>query len=90
MSNATSVIIDPEIKREASKLAKTIGLNLSSVINAQLYQFVTTRKLELYVVEEMSPELEAELAMMKADIATGKNVSKSYSDINELFADLDS
>jgi len=82
-----SVKVDTNVKNEAQALAKSLGLNLSSLVNTYLRQVVSTRRVELYAPEVMTPELEKALDLVETDIKAG-HVSKAYSDINEMFADL--
>lgn len=49
---ATSVRIDPKVKSEAQNLAKELGMNLSTVVNAYLSQFVRERRLSVGIDEE--------------------------------------
>ena len=49
---ATSVRIDPRVKADAQDLAKKLGMNLSTVVNAYLSQFVRERRLNVGIDEE--------------------------------------
>lgn len=42
-----NVKTDVEVKREAQKLAKAIGVPLSTVVNAQLKRFINERRFEI-------------------------------------------
>ncbi len=53
MANTTyNIRIDPDIKREAGALYKSMGLSLSAAINLFLAQSVIQRRLPLDVVAE--------------------------------------
>jgi addiction module RelB/DinJ family antitoxin len=82
-----SVKIDKEVKLAAQAVAKGAGLNLSTLIGAYLRQVVATRRIELYAPEPMSPELEAAVQVVEAEIKAGQ-VSKSYDDVEEFLTDL--
>ena len=45
-----NVKIDPPLKRAAQKLAKEIGVPLSTVVNAHLKRFLEERHVDLYAV----------------------------------------
>jgi len=56
----TAIVItktDPEIKEEAQRIAKKLGISLSSLVNAYLKQIVRTRKVEFTLEEEPSEYL---------------------------------
>lgn len=52
--NTVAVYIktQPEIKLKAQKIAKDLGISLSSIMNAWLRQFVTTKKVTFRAEEE--------------------------------------
>jgi len=79
---AISVKVDKDIKESAQVLAKDMGLNLSSLINAYLHKLVKTKKVELYEPEQMSPFLESQLEAVEARRKSG--------DISEPFEDAES
>ena len=58
MKTQTNIKIDPNIKRDAQKRAKQLGLSLSAVINATLSQFARTGELEFSVAPRMTESLE--------------------------------
>ena len=51
--NTTSILIktEPKIKQEAQKTAKELGLNLSTVLNTLLKQFIQTKTITLETKE---------------------------------------
>ncbi|HBC73021.1 MAG: hypothetical protein UX91_C0006G0211 [Candidatus Amesbacteria bacterium GW2011_GWB1_47_19] len=56
----TAIVItktDPAIKEEAQKIAKKLGISLSSLVNAYLKQIVRTRRVEFSLDEEPSAYL---------------------------------
>jgi addiction module RelB/DinJ family antitoxin len=73
MSDTTliSVRTDSEVKAKAQKLAKKLGLNLSSVINAYLRQFVRTKSVSFSLKAAPSEYLLKSLAESKNDIEKG-------------------
>ena len=87
MQTVISVKVDKEIKDSAREVAKSAGLTLSSLVNAYLRQVVATRRIELYAPEQMTPKLEALIADVEAEVATG-GVSKVYDNVDELVRDL--
>ena len=84
MKTTTSVKLDTQIKEEASQLASELGLSLSSVINATLKQFVTERRVVLSVAPEFNKRTQKAFLEMEADVKSGKNMSKIYTDVDKL------
>jgi len=62
--NTTAIYVktQPEVKAKAQKIAKTLGLSLSELVNIWLIQFVTTRRLNFSV--------EAYVSSVKGDFST--------------------
>lgn len=84
MKTTTSVKLDAKIKEEASQLASELGLSLSSVINATLKQFVTERRVVLSVAPEFNEKTKKAFLAMEADVRAGKNISDSYTNVDDL------
>lgn len=71
----TAVIItktDPEVKNKAQKIAKAIGVSLSSIINAYLKQLIRTRRVEFDLEEEPSEYLIKQIRKAEKNIREGK------------------
>ncbi|HMA77663.1 MAG TPA: DUF6364 family protein [Candidatus Paceibacterota bacterium] len=79
MNTVLSIKTDKETKAAAQEVAKSMGLTLSALVNSYLKQVVATRRVELYAPEPMSPELEATLTEIDADIKAGRNLSPIFS-----------
>ncbi len=79
-----SVKTDKATKAAAQEVAKSMGLNLSVLLNAYLKQVIHTRRVELYAPEEMTPKLEKAI---RASLKSGVS-SRSFSTVDELMADL--
>jgi addiction module RelB/DinJ family antitoxin len=86
MNTVISVKVDKEIKAQAQEIAKSVGIPLSTLINAYLRQLVTTRRVELYAPEMMTPKLEKAIAAIEADIAQEKNLSPKFKTAKEAVA----
>lgn len=89
MKITTSVKLDKSTKLQAKKIAEDLGLSLSTLINAQLKQFIRDKQLIISTSPKMSPYLENLLGPVEKDIKAGKNISKSVKtkkDLDEYFA----
>jgi addiction module RelB/DinJ family antitoxin len=83
MNTVISVKVDKETKEAAKEVANSMGLTLSTLINAYLKQVVVTRRVELFAPEKMTPKLERLIGSIEKDIAEGKNLSPAFSSTEE-------
>ena len=70
---------DKEVKENAQKLARDLGLPLSGIINALLKEFVRNRSVSFSVIPTMTRALENILGKTENDIKEGKNMSPVFS-----------
>ncbi|MDR0522954.1 MAG: type II toxin-antitoxin system RelB/DinJ family antitoxin [Candidatus Methanoplasma sp.] len=81
--------VDPNIKEDAEQLYSSFGLRMSDALNMFLYQSIMVGGLPF---ELRQPKFNAETEEAIAegrDIISGKKKVKSYSSVEELFAELD-
>ena len=85
MSNKTflNVKVDKDLKSRAQRLAKKIGLPLSTVVNAQLSQFVRDEEITFSTKLRPTPYLEKILDQAAKDRATGKNLSPAFDNVDD-------
>jgi len=81
-----SVKTDKATKEAAQEVAKSMGLNLSVLINSYLLQVIATRRVELYAPEQMSPKLERALKKVHQEMKDTK--SKPFTTVPKLMAHL--
>lgn len=84
MKTATQVKLDRDVKEKAQKLASEFGLSLSTLINAQLKQFIREKRLYLSTAPEMASYLEGILGPIERDLTTGTRISKPIRTPDEL------
>ena len=82
-----SVKLDKDVKTSAQEIAKSAGLTLSTLVNSYLRQVATTRRIELYAPEPMTPKLEGLIVQIEADLKAGK-VSKKFENVDDFLSDL--
>ena len=82
--------VSKELKHEAQELANEIGVPLTTVITANLKEFVRSRSLTVSALPRLKPEIEKELGQAIADYKAGKNISKVYSKPEEVVTHLSS
>ncbi len=91
MKTIINVKADKDVKEDAQKLAKDLGLSLSAVVNAYLKQFVRTRRVDFSIAPSMSPVLEKLLGGIELDIKKNRNLSpvmSSKKDIDDRLSSL--
>ena len=81
--------IDSEVKEEAHKLARELGMPLSAIVNAQLRELIRTRTLNVSAEPRMTPYLEKIIEGVEQDRKTGKNITRTNS-VEEALAHLNS
>jgi len=82
-----SVKIDKDVKTSAQEVAKSAGLTLSTLVNSYLRQVASTRRIEIYAPEPMTPKLEGLIVQIEADLKADK-VSKKFDNVEDFLADL--
>ncbi|MBI4050115.1 MAG: hypothetical protein HY398_01555 [Candidatus Doudnabacteria bacterium] len=82
----TQIIIktDREVKKTAQKLAKELGLPLSTLINAYLREFVRSQKITISMEPELKPEIGRLLKKASEDFKKGRNVSPVFDNTKEM------
>lgn len=87
MKTVVSIKLDEEVKKGAQAIARDSGLTLSALVNSYLTQVISTRRIEIYAPEPMTPKLEKLIAEVESEIQSGK-ISKGFTDVNEFLSDL--
>lgn len=90
MRTVIHVKSDQEVKENAQRLARELGLTLSDVINASLRNFLRTREVYFSSVPRMTPELEKLLDKVEEDIKNKRNIVGPFSTAEEMDRYLDS
>ncbi len=70
---------DKEIKEKAQKVARGLGMPLSTVINAYLHQFIRTKEVHFYLEGELKPSVKKRLDRLQEDALGDKNLSSTFS-----------
>jgi len=82
---------DREVKERAQKVARGLGMPLSTVINAYLNQFIRTKEVHFYLEGELlKPAVKKRLDRLQREALAGKNLSPVFRAPNEMDAYLES
>lgn len=84
MKTTMHIKVDKEIKDRSAKIAHSLGLSLSTIVNASLRNFIKTETFSVSNAEQMTPYMESWLAEVEEDIKAGKNLSGPFNSIAEL------
>ena len=74
-----NIKVSKSLKKDAQDLANEIGVPLTTVITANLKEFVRSRSLMLSAFPRLRAEIENELEDAVVDAKNGKNVSRVFS-----------
>jgi addiction module RelB/DinJ family antitoxin len=80
---------DDATKVKAQAVAKQIGIPLSNLLNAYLYELASTGSVHFTASEPMTEEMERVIEQAEKEIAAGE-VSGPFETLEEMFAHLDS
>ena len=89
MKTIINIKADRDVKEHAQKVAKELGLPLSTIINAYLKDFIRNRSVNLSLAPRMSRQLEVILGGVEKDIVAKKNISPAFSSAAEASRYLD-
>ena len=82
MTTVIHIKADREVKINAQRAAKDLGLSLSDVINAALRNFIRTREVIFSDTPQMSPALERKLKEFEEDLKHNRNLSPSFKNMD--------
>lgn len=74
---------DPEVKIKAQKIARELGMPLSTVINAYLKQFIRTKEVHFSVEGTLKPAVKKRLDRLAKEAREGKNLSPAFGSAEE-------
>lgn len=77
---------DPEVKIKAQKIARELGMPLSTVINAYLKQFIRTKEVHFSVEGTLKPAVKKRLDRLAKEAREGKNLSPAFHSVREMDA----
>ncbi len=78
-----NVKTDKEVKEEAQRIAKELGIPLSTVINSYLKDFIRERKFTASLEPQLKLEVWADMKKAVDDAKKGKNVSPVFDNVED-------
>ncbi|MEI6490440.1 MAG: type II toxin-antitoxin system RelB/DinJ family antitoxin [bacterium] len=86
MKTTTSLKIDKDVKEKAAKLAASLGLTLSAVINNSLRKFIADKKVSFEEEPRFNKATSRRLNKALEDIKNGKNLSPAFDNAKDAIA----
>ena len=81
-----NIRVEPELKKEVETTLNDLGMNLAEAITIYLKQIVLTESIPFVI---RKPKLNQETIKAMKDAEKGINLSKGYTDLNEMWEDLE-
>ncbi|HEX9722108.1 MAG TPA: hypothetical protein VGA53_02485 [Candidatus Paceibacterota bacterium] len=81
---------DPVVKTKAQKVAKELGMPLSTIINGYLSQFIRTKEVHFTLEGILKPSVQKRLDRLHQDVRDGKNIVGPFEDAEEAIRYLNS
>lgn len=85
-TDTLNIRIEPELKKEVETTLNDLGMNIAEAVTIFLKQVVLTESIP-FVIKK--PKLNSETIKAMEDAEKGINLSKGYSDLNEMWNDLE-
>jgi len=86
MKTVISVKTDPATKAQAQAVAKTIGIPLSTLINAYLRELAASQSVTFSMQPRLKRAVAASLRRINDDIEAGRNLSPEFNNTEEMVA----
>ena len=85
-----TIKIDTNVKHEAQKLAKSLGLSLSSIVENKLKEAILDRRIVFSEEFTLNEKTAKDLNLIEEDIKAKRNISGPFASLEELEAHLKS
>lgn len=79
-----NIKVDKEVKEKARMLAKELGLPLSSIVNANLKEFIRSGEVAFALEPKLNPEVWKKVQRAIEDYHEGRNTSSELSNKQEI------
>ena len=80
------VRVEPRVKKQAEKTLNDLGLSITEAINVFLNQIILNDGIPF---EIKKPRFNKETEQIIDDVKNGKNLSKNFDSVDEMFEELD-
>lgn len=85
-TDTLNIRIEPELKKEVETTLNDLGMNIADAVTVFLKQVVMTESIPFAIKK---PKLNAETIKAMEDAEKGINLSKGYTNLDEMWEDLE-
>ena len=85
-TDTLNIRIEPKLKKEVETTLNDLGMNIAEAVTIFLKQVVITDSIPFMIKK---PKLNAETIKAIKEAEKGENLSKSYTNLNEMWEDLE-
>ena len=85
-TDTLNIRIEPKLKKEVETTLNDLGMNIAEAVTIFLKQVVITDSIPFMI---RKPKLNAETIKAIEEAEKGENLSKGYTDLNEMWKDLE-
>ena len=78
--------VEPSVKQKAEQTLKELGLSITEAVNVFLNQVILNDGIPF---EIKKPKINKETIQAMEDTKNGKNLSKTFNNVDEMFEELD-
>ena len=81
-----NIRVEPKLKKEVEKTLNDLGMNITDAVTIFFKQIIMTESIPFMIKK---PRLNAETIKVIEDAEKGINLSKGYTDLDEMWKDLE-
>lgn len=81
-----NIRVEPKLKKEVEKTLNDLGMNITDAVTVFFKQIIMTESIPFMIKK---PKLNAETIKAIEDAEKGINLSKGYTDLDEMWEDLE-
>ena len=85
-TDTLNIRIEPKLKKEVEATLNDLGMNIAEAVTIFLKQVVITDSIPFMIKK---PKLNEETIKAMKEVEKGKNLSKGYTDLDEMWEDLE-
>ena len=85
-TDTLNIRIEPKLKKEVEQTLSDLGMNIADAVTIFLKQVVMTESIPFII---RKPKLNAETIKAMEEVEKGINLSKGYTNLNEMWEDLE-
>ena len=90
MKTVLNIKTDVEVNKQAQEIARSIGLPLSTVVNAYLKEFIRSKQVTFSAKPQVRPNVEKRFKQASKDYEERKDIYGPFDNVKDLMKSLDS